>query len=140
MKKLIFLIIMLSTTVSMAATNVSFRWQPNVEPDLAGYRVWRSATSGGPYTMIGEIPCGPSDSTCAEFTEMGVPDGTYFWVATAHDTEGFQSDYSNEATDTLDSTAPAPPQNLTIWQKILAWIESGSGKMYGWIMKFLETS
>ena len=116
MKKLfiMFLVILFMIGIANAATNVSFIWEPNTEPDLAGYRVWRSNVSGGPWTMVGEIPCGSNDNTCARFTELGVPDGTYFWVATAYDNEGYESEYSNEQTATLDSTPPGAPQNLTI--------------------------
>ena len=123
MKKLLVIFIVLFTTSALAATDVSFRWDPNQEPDLAGYRLYRSATSGD-YTLgafIKEIPCGPNDAACSETVDQGVPDGTYFWVVTAFDTEGLESVWSNEQTSILDSTPPGAPQNLSIWQKIIAW-------------------
>ena len=140
MKKLFstILTVLFFVSTSFAATNVSFRWQPNVEPDLSGYKVYRSGSENGTYTEVGNIPCGPSDSSCSEFTEMGVPDGTYWWYATALDTEGFESIPSNKATDILDSTPPEAPQNMNIVGKVLAWIGSESKKLYGWVMKFFR--
>lgn len=129
MKKVlvVFMILFMAVTAtSFAATDVSFRWEPNTEQDLAGYRVYRSTTSGN-YTQgeyLAEIPCGPSEISCAEYVDQNVADGTYFWVVTARDTEGLESMWSNEVTSLLDSTPPAPPQNLSIWQKIIAWLRN----------------
>ena len=126
-KSLITILLVIAFAFSAnAATDVSFRWDPNQEPDLAGYRLYRSATSGD-YTLgafIKEIPCGPNDAACSETVDQGVPDGTYFWVVTAFDTGGLESAWSNEQTKTLDSTPPDPPNNLTIWQMIIAWFKN----------------
>lgn len=58
------------------------------------------------------------------WTQVGIPDGTYYWYATANDTEGNESDPSNIITRTLDATPPAPPQNfiVSLILKIIAWI------------------
>lgn len=125
MKKLFIIICILAMAgVAWADSNVTFQWTPNTENDLAGYRVHRGTQTGGPYTQVGsDVACGPNDSTCCEFVDMNIPDGTYFWVATAFDTSGNESGYSNEVTDMLDSTAPAPPQEFNIFKKIIAYIE-----------------
>ncbi|RLA02578.1 MAG: hypothetical protein DRQ42_00110 [Gammaproteobacteria bacterium] len=95
----LFIILLVNIVPSLLfADNINFIWDPNVEPDLAGYRLYRSTQSGQGYVMILEIPCGPNDITCSECTDAGVPAGEYFWVATAFDTEGFESDYSVEQT------------------------------------------
>ena len=121
MKKLLVLIVVLFATTAWAGTNVSFQWDANTEADLAGYKIYRSAISGvySSGALVGTIPA-PS----VEFTENNVPDGTWFWVATAYDTYGNESGYSNEVTSTLNTEPPAPPQNLSIWQKIIAWIKT----------------
>ena len=113
----LILAILLMAVPASAATNVSFQWDANTEPDLAGYRIYRSATSGSGYVLKGTV-LHPS----TQFTETDVPDGTWYWVATAFDTDDLESGYSNEVSDTLESLPPAPPQNLTIWQKIIAWL------------------
>lgn len=108
----------LTASVASAATNVSFQWDANTEPDLAGYKIYRSATSGT-YLPADKV----WEGTEIQATENDVPDGTWFWVCTAYDTFGNESVYSNELTETLDTTAPGPPQNLSIWQKIIAWLK-----------------
>ena len=123
MKKLIIIlaIVFMAFTASTAfgATNVSLQWDANTESDLAGYKIYRSAVSGV-YSSGAEV--GDVAAPTVQFTDNNVPDGTWFWVATAYDTFGNESEYSNEVTDTLNTEPPAPPQNLSIWQKILAWI------------------
>ena len=48
---------------------VTFEWSPNSEPDLAGYRLWCSKTSGGPYVQAGDpIACTAADATCCTQT------------------------------------------------------------------------
>ena len=58
-------------------------------------------------------------------TLEGIPDGTYFWVVTAYDTEGLESGYSNEVTKRLDTTPPDNPQGLLIGaiEKIIAALQ-----------------
>lgn len=46
-------------------TDVTFEWRPNSEPDLAGYRLWSSKISGGPYIQArNDIPCGAGNAAC----------------------------------------------------------------------------
>jgi hypothetical protein len=133
MKKILIILTVLFMTVlfmtavpaiSFADTNVTLSWSANTENDMAGYRVYRGNQAGGPYTQVGsDVACGPNETACCELVDMGVPDGTYFWVATAYDVAGNESGYSNEVTDTLDSIAPAPPQELNVFKKIIAYIE-----------------
>ncbi len=73
--------------------------------DLAGIRFYESSTPGGPYTQIG-------DEVACSLTVQRDP-GTYYYVATAYNTSGVESQYSNEATKTVTASPPAPPTNLT---------------------------
>ena len=126
MKRLfiIFIILLFSAGIVFAETNVSFEWTPNIENDLKGYRVYRGDQASGPYIQVGEDKlCGPGDISCCNFTDLAVPDGTYFWVATAFDTSGNESCFSNEVTAILDSIAPAPPQEFNIFKKFIAFIK-----------------
>jgi len=104
-----------------AATNVSFQWDANTESDLAGYRIYRSATSGT-YTAADKV----WEGTEITATENGVPDGTWFWVATAYDIYGNESGYSDELSKTLGPITP--PQNFNIFKIIIAWL----CKTFGW--------
>lgn len=128
MKKIILTIICFLAMASFvcAGTNVTFQWDANSESDLAGYKIYRSNVSGdysSPANVL-DIPLSAlADTGEPQYTEEDVPDGEWFWVATAYDTSGNESGYSNEVTDSLDATAPETPQNLTIWQKIIAWFK-----------------
>ncbi len=74
---------------------VSLDWNNNSEPDLDGYNVYRSTTSGGdpvPYSKLN----GPL-VTVSEYTDNTVDNGTtYFYVVTAEDESTNESGYSNE--------------------------------------------
>jgi hypothetical protein len=69
--------------VSGGAGIVALSWSYGAEPDLAGYRVYRSTTSGGPYQPVGPFLDRPS------FVDPTVPRGTRaYYVVRAFDTSG----------------------------------------------------
>jgi len=115
MAALLFLV-----SISLAGTtNVTFQWDANTEPDIAGYRLYQSTTSNtyvygsSSANLIADVIHNPVDNLM-ETTVNSIADGTYFWVVTAYDTEGNESGPSNEVTETLDATAPGCPANLLI--------------------------
>ena len=68
-------------------------WKPNSELDLAGYNVYRSVTSGGPYQQVNPLLI--LDTT---YSDSGLTSGqTYYYVVTAIDTTDLEGEYSNEA-------------------------------------------
>ena len=76
-----------------SGTFTSVGWNANSEPDLYRYEVWRSTTSGGPYTKLANVPAGTT-----EYTDNAVTTGTtYYYVVTAQDTSFNRSSNSNEA-------------------------------------------
>ena len=105
MKKLIIaLLFALAFSVStvFAASDVTFEWDLNTEQDMAGYRLYQSASPGivpAPGLKVGQDIPHPTNT----YTLTGVGDGTWYWVLTAYDTEGNESLPSNEVTDTLSS-------------------------------------
>ena len=126
MKKLIIMIfcLLISVGVAFAGTTVTLQWSPNSEPDLAGYRMWRGTTPGGPYTQIGDdIACGPNVEICCTYEDENLADGTYYWVVTAFDTDALESVYSNEVSAVLNSDPPAAPGELSIFKKVVALIK-----------------
>lgn len=91
------------------AAEVTFTWDANTETDLAGYKLYQSATSGT-YDPASAIDVG--NVTTHVLTD--VADGTWFWAATAYDTNGNQSAYSNEVSLTIDTIGPGAPQTFRV--------------------------
>ncbi|MCH7735211.1 MAG: DNRLRE domain-containing protein, partial [Chloroflexi bacterium] len=95
-------------TATPGNTEVALDWDDNAEPDLAGYNVYRSTTSGGPYTKVN----GPLVTPSA-YTDTGLSNGTpYYYVVRAENDSAEESGDSNEATATPVDAPPAPPTGL----------------------------
>jgi hypothetical protein len=77
----------LSTAI---AASVDLEWDPNSEPELAGYKIYWS-TSSGHYTSGKDV--GKTTTATIDGLEEGK---TYYFVATAYDSQGTESDYSNQ--------------------------------------------
>jgi hypothetical protein len=104
------LLIMLSTLLSANIAhclNISFAWDENTEPDLAGYYIYyKNGDSGAPYNGTGadegdspiKIPLASlNDPTNPKYTLQGLSAaGTFYFVATSYDTADNESHYSNE--------------------------------------------
>lgn len=86
-------------TVTSGPGTVSLAWTDGPEPDLAGYEVFRAATSGGPYQQIGPLLDQPV------FVDTTAPPGvTSYYVVQADDTSLNLGPPSPEV-----SGAPPPP-------------------------------
>jgi hypothetical protein len=86
------------------AGDVSLAWDPNTEPDLAGYVVL-IGTASGVYTQSREVSAATAYATVA-----GLPGGvTYYFAVRAFNAAGLQSGLSNEVIVTLPGgTSPVP--------------------------------
>ncbi len=87
------------TGTGTAATQhtVDLTW--DASSGAVGYNIYRGTVSGGPYTMINSS----LDSTTA-YTDSTVASGqTYYYVATAVNSESEESGYSNQATAVIPS-------------------------------------
>lgn len=107
-------------SINAAAQSVSLAWDANTEPDIAGYRLYYSTTSGQ-YTTNKMIEVLGINTTQATVALIRLTSGrTNFFVCTAFNTSGQESDYSNEVAYyvpagtvyTLDATYSA--QGLTL--------------------------
>lgn len=111
MKKIIILIILLVTVSAYALpVNITFMWDKNTEPDLAGYNLYQSSQSGDYSSDPSAVIIGDANQyTYQVEMESGI---ALYWVLTAFDTSGNESGYSNEVTHTIyiDNNAPAVPQ------------------------------
>jgi hypothetical protein len=74
-------------------------WDPNTEPDLAGYTI-HYGTSSGAYSVA--VAVGLTTS----YTVTGLNAGTYYFAVTAENTSGAGSDYSNEGSKVILDTTP----------------------------------
>lgn len=81
-------------------------WDDNTEEDLAGYKVYRSLESGGPYDFIAE-------TETSSYEDCGLESGTYFYVVTAFEHAGHESGYSNEASGTVPEPIVEPTPEVT---------------------------
>ena len=69
---------------------VSLSWTPSAS-SVIGYFVYRSSTSGGPYTKLNAaVDAQPT------FVDSGLASGTYYYVVTSVDSSGTESGFSNE--------------------------------------------
>jgi subtilase family serine protease/flagellar hook assembly protein FlgD/WD40 repeat protein len=72
---------------------VTLNWNASPEPDVVGYRVYRSLTAGGPYAAL-------ASTTAPTYLDLAVVNGTtYHYVVTARDA-AFESGFSLEAAAT----------------------------------------
>lgn len=118
MKKLIQVVIFLLICLGIAlipnlatADDITLKWDANTEPDLGGYKLYyKLDTSGSPYNGVGSpITLQTTNPTGANYIDpnninpdfsLTLPDGWYFMVLTAYDTEipVNESGFSNEVT------------------------------------------
>ena len=74
------------------AVNVTFQWDPNTEPDIAGYKVF-CREKGQSYNYTNPSWKG-TDTTCTIFNLDETK--TYYFVSRTFDTQGLESIDSNE--------------------------------------------
>ncbi|MDQ7779666.1 MAG: Ig-like domain-containing protein [Planctomycetota bacterium] len=75
-----------------SSVQVVLNWMPVDFPGIAGYKVYRSETAGGPYTQIS-----PGLLANTTYTDLNVIASTfYYYVVRAQDSAGHESPNSNE--------------------------------------------
>jgi fibronectin type 3 domain-containing protein len=81
------------TGTGVTAHSVSLSWS-DTSAQIAGYNVYRSAVSGGPYSKINAALVAPTN-----YSDTSVVSGTtYFYAVTAVGTSGMESAFSNQTT------------------------------------------
>jgi hypothetical protein len=94
----VFFIAVSASGTIVYAYEVTLAWDPNDEPDLAGYNVYVNQVGPGPpyYQLdtvsLDEIEPGAPLYTASELN----PEKYYCFVVTAYDSEGNESGFSNE--------------------------------------------
>jgi hypothetical protein len=112
---------------SAFGADVSLQWDANTESTLAGYRIYYGLSSGTYPTMLdvgNHTSCVISDLVEGE---------EYFFVATAYDTSGNESGYSNQVSCTVvDSTNSTIIDNGDLDTSYTGtWTASGAPDYYG---------
>jgi len=105
-------------STAVLAAQVQVTWNPNTEPDLAGYRLYVGQASG----QYGEpVNVGNVTGHVMEITPQH--GATYYFALTAYDTSGNESEYSAEATCFVpDGVKPEKPTGLrAIIDAIVSW-------------------
>jgi prepilin-type N-terminal cleavage/methylation domain-containing protein len=66
---------------------IEVNWDDNTEDDISGYRVYRSATSGGPFTQVASGGCSGLLTTtdCVDDDPLAVPAVTWYYKGYAVD-------------------------------------------------------
>lgn len=86
------------------ASYLTLAWDPNTEPDLAGYRVYYGTA---PREYVDSIDVGNITTYQLDYLLDGV---TYFIAVTAYDTSGNESDFSHEVSGVgITDPTNAPP-------------------------------
>src|SRR5437773_434191 len=89
-------------SLSHNGKGVTLAWDPNPEPDIAGYMLYYGIASG---VYTNSIDVGP----VVTFPVAGLAErATYFFVVTAYDVAGLESDPSNEVSFTVAGTNSPP--------------------------------
>ena len=101
-------------TMPLAVANgatVTLGWEPNPEPDLEGYVIYRNAEEPGPpYTYSNELPEDElADPLNPRLKLTGLKKDTKYYIAlTAYNTEGVESGFSNDVcVEVVDGIANA---------------------------------
>jgi len=108
------------TNVAVAADTgvVNFSWLPNTEADLAGYKIHYGTVQGGPYNMEVDLGLPSPVEGRIHGSVTGLIEGeTYFFVATAYNTTGLESDFTGEIEDSIPSPEPTdttPPSGSIV--------------------------
>jgi hypothetical protein len=98
-----------SVAAQIAPHAVDLSWIASTST-VAGYNVYRSYTSGGPYVLITPAPI-----AATQFSDANVsPRVTYFYVATAVDLSANESVKSNEAFAAIPSSFPPVTISKTV--------------------------
>lgn len=81
-----------SLTTGAGHKKVTLTWTQSTSANITTNNVYRSTTSGGPYTLVASLPATTS------YANTGLATGTtYYFVVTAVNSTGLESSYSNEA-------------------------------------------
>ena len=101
---------MLMASSALQAASVTLTWSPSIDLTVVGYKIYYGVASGV-YT------CSNNVGNVTNFTITGLADDTtYYFVATSYDSNGVESDFSNQIAVTTPPVSIATPahQNVSV--------------------------
>ena len=95
---------------------IHLTWSPNTEPDLAGYNIYRSLSSGGPYSKVND-----SIVTGTEYYDIPPDSNEYFYCVTAEIQAHTESRLSDEVSGQFGIHEYDVSNNISnsVWPTIL---------------------
>ena len=109
--------ILFMVTISGYASGASARlsWNENTEADLSHYNAYRATSAGGPYAMLNAAAI-----TTPTFLDKNIETGVkYFYVVTAVDTSGNESEYSLEVSCASGVHIVIGPNPGPVWGNVV---------------------
>lgn len=85
----------LTASAQKQAGKIKLTWVQSTSANITNNKVYRSTTSGGPYTLVTTL------AATTAYTDTGLTSGrTYYYVVTAVNSSGLESAYSNQSSAT----------------------------------------
>ena len=108
-------ILSIGMSTGSEASSVGLQWDPNTEPDIAGYKVYYGEDVS---TFAGSTPVNVQNQTTATISGLD-PDKSYTFAVTAYNAAGEESSYSNvvniaeQSSPTVAITSPENSSNVS---------------------------
>src|SRR5207249_1355262 len=91
---------------TVSAAQVTLAWDPNIDPDLAGYKLYYG-TSSGSYQFSVDV------GNRTSYSLAGLLEGQiYYFAVTAYNSSGIESAFSNEVSKAIPDVTP-PTVSIT---------------------------
>ncbi|MBI3812623.1 MAG: fibronectin type III domain-containing protein [Nitrospirae bacterium] len=101
------MMMLICTNSFVFAADAVLSWDPNTEPDLAGYKVYYGTVSGA-HTQVISVGL-TSTPTAPQYTVSNLNSGTtYYFSVTSFDSSSNESGFSNEVSKTFPAEATTP--------------------------------
>ena len=125
----------LSLIVTAETGQISLSWEENLESDFASYNVYRSMTSGNYTTIIAE------ELETNSFVDSNVFNSTtYYYVITAVDSAGNESEFSNAASETVTDGGIVLLNGIDFESGFGDWMNIIANDTHDWTLNSGETT
>ena len=119
MKKLILILAILLIAFPAYGAEILFQWEQDISPDFAGWKLYMNTepgvtSDGEPFAEILYETQSDTYTTEQVIEPPANVETTYYFVMTAYDHNGNESDISEEVNVTFDYEAPAKPFSFTV--------------------------